>query len=325
MKSNKLIIILLVVALVVGGGYFGYRQMFGVRKVMVDATEQGTKISKYANPEAFITPLQLKDLMDRNEEVVVIGSLDPAKGDAPISGSFTMWRPDYSAAKDVYNYGGMRNTVEETEAILSKYGVTHDTTIVIYASNAHHDAARLWWQIKLLGHKDVRYLDGGLNAWAGAGYPTGNANPSVQATSYKAPKPSEAALANFEDVVAALDKNNIAILDTRAAAEEDGSTTLKGAFGPGKIQGAVWIEWTKALNEDTTLKSIDELKAIYGDLKGKEVIAYCQSGVRSAHSLLVLTQALGYKDVSNYDGSWIEWSYEHYEKNNASAKIENGN
>ncbi|SDK75712.1 sulfurtransferase [Natronincola ferrireducens] len=324
MKKNKLWIILLAVVVLVGGGYYGYRQMFGVKKVVVAASEQMDKISEYANPSAFITPLQLKELIDNQEDVVVIGALDPIKGDAPIAGSFTMWRPDYSAAQGVYDFGGMRNTIEETEAILSGYGVTPDTTIVVYASNAHHDAARLWWQFKLLGHEDVRYLDGGLNAWVGAGYPTGGGNPTVEATNYKAPNPSEMLIASFDDVVAALGTDTV-IIDTRGAEEEDGSTTLSGAFGPGKIPGAVWIEWTEALNEDTTLKSKNQLQALYGDLEDKKVITYCQSGVRSAHTLLVLTQVLGYEDVMNYDGSWIEWSYEHYENNNPLAQVENGN
>ncbi|MBL6606645.1 MAG: hypothetical protein ISP52_00820 [Flavobacteriaceae bacterium] len=37
-------------------------------------------------------------------------------------------------------------------------------------------------------------------------------------------------------------------------------------------------------------------------------MAYCHSGVRSAHTTFVLTQLLGYKNVKNYDGSWTEWS-----------------
>ncbi|MBZ4663669.1 MAG: Sulfurtransferase [Caloramator sp.] len=324
-RNNKTILLtLLSIIIIFGAGYFVYRKMFGVRKVSVDNSQQGQKIQKYANPNAFITPKQLKDLMDKNENVIVIGALNPSKGDKPISGSFTIWRPDYSAKNGTYEYEGMRNTVQEMEELLSKFGATPDSTIVVYASNQHHDAARLWWQIKLLGHKDVRYLDGGLNAWIGAGYPTGNANPNVKPSNYKAPNPSEASLAKFDDVANAIGKDNVVIIDTRAKDEEQGTKTLKGAFGPGKIAGAEWIEWTNAVNEDTTLKSIDELKKIYGHLENKEIITYCQSGVRSAHTYLVLTQALGFKNVKNYDGSWIEWSYEHYQKNNPAAKIENG-
>jgi thiosulfate/3-mercaptopyruvate sulfurtransferase len=58
------------------------------------------------------------------------------------------------------------------------------------------------------------------------------------------------------------------------------------------------------------LKSKTELDQLYGDLlKDKKVITYCQSGVRSAHTWLVLTEVLGAKEIYNYDGAWIEWSF----------------
>lgn len=324
MKNNKVIISLVVVAIVAVGAFMGWRMIFGVKKVTVDSSEQGKKIEQYANPDSFITPFQLKELMDDGGDVVVIGALNPKNADAPITGSFSFWRGDYSAEKGVYPYDGMSATVEQMEALLSSMGVTEDTTIVTYASNSHHDAARLWFQIKSLGHEDVRYLDGGLNAWVGAGYPTGGSNPTVEATSYKAPNANSDLLATFEDVIAALDDESVEILDTRSTDEENGKETLEGAFGPGKIEGAVFIPWTQAVAEDTTLKPIDELKEIYSGLEGKSVIAYCQSGVRSAHSMLVLSQALGYENIKNYDGSWIEYSYEAYEKDNKLARIENG-
>ena len=324
MKGNKLMIILLALVVIAGGAYYGYRQMYGVQKTIVDATEQGQKIEKYANPDAFITPMQLKDLMDRGEDVVVIGSLNPTAGNPQIEGSFAMWRDSYSAANGVYPFGGMRAEHQQMEAILSSFGATDDSTIVVYASNHHYDATRVYWQIKMLGHKDVRYLDGGLNAWIGAGYPTASANPTVEATKYKGPKVSEEMLASLDDVVAAINDDKVVIVDTRYLSEHNGSETLKGAFGPGKIPGSVWIAWEEAVNEDTTLKSLDELKAIYGDLKGKKIITFCQSGVRSSHTLLVLKEVLGYENVLNYDGSWIEWSYEHYEKQNAQVLVENG-
>jgi len=51
-------------------------------------------------------------------------------------------------------------------------------------------------------------------------------------------------------------------------------------------------------------------KEIYGGkgiTSGKEVIAYCRIGERSAHTWFVLKELLGYPDVKNYDGSWTEW------------------
>lgn len=284
------------------------------------------KFAEYAHPESFISHTELNDLMSNEEnDVIVIGALDPAVNAAPIKGSFTMWRDDYSAKEDAFEFEGMANTTAEMEAILSSYGATPYSTIVVYALDAHHDAGRLWWQVKLLGHQDVRYLDGGLNAWQAAGLPTGDANPVVEATNYVAPKPSNDISANIDNVLDALESEETVILDTRGAAEETGEITLDGAFGPGKIKDSIWLDWELALEKDTTMKSIDDLREIYGAFEDKEIITYCQSGVRSAHTLFVLTQALGYENVQNYDGSWVEWSHEYYEKSNPETLIENGN
>ena len=301
-----------------------YRAMFGVEAVNVDATEQAMKIAEYANTDAFITPEALQQLMESDENVVVIGSLNPVRANRPIQGSFTVWRSDYSASGNAYPYGGMRPEQDEMEQLLGSFGATPESTIVVYAADDHHDAARLYWQVKMLGHNDVRYLDGGLNAWSGAGLPTGNANPTVGATDYKAPDYSEAELATFEMVVNATSDSDWVIIDTRGLGEHDGSQTLSGAFGPGAIPSSQFLEWTNALNEDTTLKSAEELKAIYGDLiEGKKVISYCQSGVRSAHTTMVLKEVLGAEEVFNYDGSWIEWSHAYYEAEKEDAAVIN--
>ena len=321
---NKKILAAAVVAGVAVAAMPIYRSMFGVEAVSVDMSEQAVKIADYANSEAFVTPEGLQQLMDSDQDVVVIGALNPVRADRPVQGSFTMWRPDYSAASDVYEFGGMRNTQEEMEQVLSEFGATPESTIVVYAANAHHDAARVYWQIKMLGHEDVRYLDGGLNAWAGAGLPTGNANPTVEATEYKAPAANKTKLATYDMVVNAITDPEWVILDTRALEEHNGEVTLSGAYGPGTIPESVFIEWTDALNEDTTLKTAEELKAIYGDaIEGKHVISYCQSGVRSAHTTMVLKEVLGAETVYNYDGSWIEWSHSHYEAQLEDAAVIN--
>ncbi|MDW3171220.1 rhodanese-like domain-containing protein, partial [Vibrio sp. Y184] len=178
---------------------------FSAEAVIVDAAAQEQKFTQYAHPEHFISAQQLKSLMDGDKDVVVIGALNPIKPDSPISGSYTMWRNDYSATEDAYDFGGMSNSTEEMETILGSFGATTDSTIVVYAAGSHHDAARLYWQIHNLGHQDVRYLDGGLNAWMGAGYPTGSANQSVAAVEYNAPntRQDNNALATLDMVIAA--------------------------------------------------------------------------------------------------------------------------
>jgi thiosulfate/3-mercaptopyruvate sulfurtransferase len=40
---------------------------------------------------------------------------------------------------------------------------------------------------------------------------------------------------------------------------------------------------------------------------GKDTIAYCRIGERSAHTWFVLHELLGQANVKNYDGSWTEY------------------
>lgn len=313
------------------------------KKVEIDESVQGKKTSEYSNPKAVISAEELKNMQDdNNKELVIIGILDSSKAlipgnlaGKPVQGSYTVWRPDYSGtgSKETLNeeVGGFRKSKEDMEELLSKAGATDKSTIVVYAADAHHDAARLYWQIKLLGHKDVRVLDGGANAWAAANYPTGEVKKLVDETkktdykaeSYEVSKHDK----TTQDVINALkNPNEWVVIDTRSTDEYDGKKTgsSKGAFGTGRIKGTVPIQWTEAVNEkETTFKSLEELKNIYGDtIKDKKVIVFCQSGVRSAHSSLVLKELLGAKEVYNYDGSWIEWSYAASEASNGKVSKE---
>ncbi len=79
---------------------------------------------------------------------------------------------------------------------------------------------------------------------------------------------------------------------------------------PGHIPGAANVPWSKAVNDDGTFRSAEELGRLYQthDI-GREssVIAYCRIGERAAHTWFVLHELLGYDDVRNYDGSWTEY------------------
>ena len=96
----------------------------------------------------------------------------------------------------------------------------------------------------------------------------------------------------------------------RRAAGPRPTCPQEGAQRGGHIRGAQNIPWATAVAEDSTFKSAEELRQIYGG-KGiapdKPTIAYCRIGERSAHTWLVLHELLGYPAVRNYDGSWTEW------------------
>ncbi|MBT9133969.1 MAG: putative thiosulfate sulfurtransferase [Firmicutes bacterium] len=266
--------------------------------------------------------------MDRNEpDIVVVGVINPTlaiiplhAARSPIAGSFTVWRADYSGTGSPLALApavsGMASSREVMENLLSRAGATPQSMIVVYALDNMHDAARFMWQIRQLGHRDVRLLDGGLNAWQAANFPTGSfARLSEQPVraAYRSPDFNPAVNnVRLGDVVRALQNpNEWVVIDTRSADEFNGrpSASSRGAFGTGRLIGSVHIDWVAANAADRTLRTREEIVAAYSAaIRGRKVIVFCQSGVRSSHTQVVLRDVLGL-EVYNFDGSWIEWSY----------------
>ena len=78
----------------------------------------------------------------------------------------------------------------------------------------------------------------------------------------------------------------------------------------GHIPSAMHLEWTKTIDPETKrFRPSAALREIFeklGATPEKEMITYCQGGIRAAHRVFALRLA-GFDKVRNYDGSWSEW------------------
>lgn len=206
----------------------------------------------------------------------------------------------------------------EWEQLLSRSGISNDTTVILFGDNNNWFAAFAYWLFKLYGHEasKVKLMNGGRKKWVDEGRPLTNAVPSYAATSYRAKEPDLSLRALRDQVREAIGKAGAALVDVRSPGEYSGELLApanlpqEGAQRGGHIPGAANIPWGQAVREDGTFKGAEELQALYGG-KGitaeKETIAYCRIGERSAHTWFVLHELLGYAKVRNYDGSWTEW------------------
>jgi thiosulfate/3-mercaptopyruvate sulfurtransferase len=207
------------------------------------------------------------------------------------------------------------------EALMSRYGISNDTTVVFYGDKNNWYAAYSFWLFKMYGHKDARLMNGGRTLWEAENRPYTKDVPQFSSTSYTAREPDLSNRAFRRQVETLLESGKISaatavLVDVRSPDEYTGKLVhmvnypQEGASRGGHIPSAQNIPWATAANSDGTFKSAEELRAIYGG-KGvapeKEVFAYCRIGERSAHTWFVLTQLLGYPNVRNYDGSWTEW------------------
>ncbi|MEO1712042.1 MAG: rhodanese-like domain-containing protein [Bacteroidota bacterium] len=245
-----------------------------------------------------------------------------------IPGAQHLWRPDL---EDVHSYPftGMRVDGKKLERLLGSKGIQSGQPIIIYDHRACVEASRLHWMLEYFGYTKVYLLNGGKEAWERAGAPLelGSARVVEHVDFRFETPPNSELIATFAEVYAALQDTSIILVDTREEEEYLGQAFLykkkavpykPGAFDRGSIPGAVHLNWAHAvdLHGDHCFKSLEDIRynlQRVGIDSTKTIIAYCQSGVRSAHMTFVLRHLLGFPKVKNYDGSWIEWSYKSIE------------
>ncbi len=264
-----------------------------------------------AHPEVLVDTQWLADhLNDSNLRVVEVDMSSEPYKDAHIPGAvfwniFTdLLRPELSMNLDA----------TAIEKLLSKSGITPETTVVAYGSYPG-TGAWIFWLLKLFGHQDVRVLNGGHQQWMAQGRPVTAELSTFAPTQYRT-KPLDMSLRVLhEEIQASLDHPEKVVLDVRTLQEYRGEHFLmkppQETERAGHIPGSVHIEHILTLNEDGTFKSFEELQALYssqGVTPDKEVFPYCAIGGRSAYTWFVLKYLLGYPNVRNYDGSWNQWS-----------------
>lgn len=202
---------------------------------------------------------------------------------------------------------------EYFEQEIRKIGINKESIIVVYDHHGIYSAPRAWWIFKAMGHENVAVLDGGFPAWKSANLPI-----AIQAD-------YDGKIGNFEanyqphliksatDVLATLDKNEVAILDARSEGRFQGTAPeprahLKG----GHIPGSQNLPSSKII-KDGKLLSHFELKETYDtfNLENKEIIFSCGSGM-TACIIALGAEVVGHQSKAIFDGSWTEWGDGNY-------------
>ncbi|MBI9033419.1 MAG: sulfurtransferase [Bacteroidales bacterium] len=214
--------------------------------------------------------------------------------------------------KDLYAEGAIESVIKsdaELAKIFGEKGLTADSKIVIYDAGSAKYSGRLYWILKYMGAKDVKILDGNLNAWKMARRPVTNKVTEITATTFT-PNVNASILCDMAAVMAAQNSASTVILDVRADNEYKGLDE-KSKLRKGHIPSSVNIEFKQVMTDKGLLKSKEELTKLFADAgitADKQVILYCASSVRAGVVYMALTTALDFKNVKVYDGAFNEWS-----------------
>ena len=203
---------------------------------------------------------------------------------------------------------GLLPDAKQLSTVLSRIGLTPEMHVVAYDAESGSRAARLLWTLDAIGHLHYSLLNGGLQAWRHEGRPL-TQDAVVPTASHYTATLRDSAIADKDWILKHLKQSGVAIVDARSPGEYNGSV-LRSARG-GHIPGAVNFDYVNAIDavRQLRLRPAQDLRRELtekGITPEKEIVVYCQTHHRSAHSWFVL-KSLGYPKVRGYPGSWSEW------------------
>jgi thiosulfate/3-mercaptopyruvate sulfurtransferase len=201
---------------------------------------------------------------------------------------------------------------EQFARAMESLGIGDETLVVCYDANRSLYAARLWWCLLYYGHTRVKVVNGGFPRWYREGRPLClcGAQHTYRAGPFT-PRPNPTVLAVAEEIKGRLQGRDphTVLWDVRSWAEYTGENT-RGNRRAGHMPGAAHLEWLDLMDrEGHTFKDAATLCRMLrekGITPEKEVITYCQAGIRAAHGFFVL-HLLGFPRARVYDGSFGEW------------------
>lgn len=201
---------------------------------------------------------------------------------------------------------------EDFIKILGELGIDKNSHVVIYDDkNGANAAARFWWMLRAVGHKNVQVLNGGLPVAQNQNYPLSSVEEYYPETKYISDYQDwQLPQVWIDDVKKASQDSDSMIVDVRESQRFDGIMEPIDLVA-GHIPNAQNFPFIDNLDEKGLFKSPEVLRNLYSELfdnyEKSKIIFHCGSGVTACHSLLALDYA-GFDIPNLYVGSWSEWS-----------------
>jgi thiosulfate/3-mercaptopyruvate sulfurtransferase len=198
---------------------------------------------------------------------------------------------------------------EQFQSAARTLGVSQSSRVIVYDSQGLFSAPRVWWNFRVMGHRESYVLDGGLPRWLAEGRPLEAGERSSTEGDFVA-RLAPALVRNLAAMRATIAGGDEQIVDARSAARFAGSASEpRPGLRSGHMPGARNLPWAEVVDADGRMKPPDKLRQAFetaGVDLTRPIVTSCGSGVSAAVLALALAR-IGRDDVAIYDGSWAEW------------------
>lgn len=302
-------------------------QKAGLRQVatLSDALQDPTRLQRLPHFEQLVYPQWLHELQQGKEVIAKPAGdwkiIEAAWGAPKFYLLSHIPGADYIDTNEVESEP-LWNKVSDAslQAMLAKHGIRHDTTVILYGRDVYA-AARVAQIMLYAGVKDVRLLDGGWQTWSDAGLPVERGTPATvkPESDFGVTIPAQPQLMlNMEQARELLHRQDASLVSIRSWPEFIGTTSGYSYIKPkGEIAGARWghagsdsTHMEDFHNPDGTMRNADDIAGMWKQwqiLPDQQVAFYCGTGWRASETFMY-ARAMGWKNVSVYDGGWYEWS-----------------
>jgi thiosulfate/3-mercaptopyruvate sulfurtransferase len=213
--------------------------------------------------------------------------------------------------KSLYKTGAIEGqflSTEELAAIFGKKGVSNTSKIVLYDDGSQKYNSRVWWVLKYLGATDVTLLHKEAGQMEAARIPMTSTAVTLKATTFT-PTVNAAMNIDMASVKALSGNPNALLLDVREPDEYNGVD--KDKKSQGHLPGAVFMHFKEVQTANGAFKTKDEIIATaakFGATPEKEIVVYCQTGIKAAVVYIALKEIAGFPNVKLYAGAYAEWA-----------------
>ncbi len=212
---------------------------------------------------------------------------------------------------------GMLPTIDHIGGVIAGLGIRNTDHVVIVAAGgsarAMTPATRVFWTFKVVGHRDVSLLNGGMAAYrADLDRPVQKGEPPVPtATNYVTSLSHHLVAAAAELPVGVDGEPDAVLIDNRESADFVGINASSVVARPGTIPNAENLPISWLTSPDGRFHDQATLRQIYAHLGitiDQPQISFCSTGQMATLGWFVSHALLGNDRARVYDGSMAEWS-----------------